>query len=759
MRENLLIRFNQILRFIEQSKVVINVLSKYIKDWLKFYINIFITLVKPPIQIKAIFRKKNKYSSNVNLKLLHIIPTSVAHVDQRHGSSKDILNLENSLARKFNIDQLYLTRGKQAIVEILNLLRRNKIGFKSYECIVINMPGSCLLLAITLYILKSKRSKLVYRSHNAELFHILDRVDLEPGLFSRFKLRVKAINSLIQDLLSAQLFNYIFVISTYDGLTYWKKFTKASKVLHLPYAPWLFKKNGNDRSLILSLGSAVYGGSIALEQELTFYNFAREIGPLEKFTFCQIGGQRTNQAPSFVDAYNIVDNPEEFLVRTKVICLCSSRGRGTKTKLADAVANGIPVITPEQIFERTDVEFRNGIVPYGPNSKNKTFKDALFFALNHFDVPLTSNNNLADLVETKVNYTLDVLSNNFLRRAVDKEECKNDLCLVTVLYKDNPFIYWNMESCARRNINSKITWLIVLNMNETDRLFLKSKLQEFLSNFANCKLIVLMGIKNEIHETGFGAMNHALGLNYAMSYLIGNYYEYQFLCVIDPDMFVLRMDWINQLADKLNKSNKFIIGTEFDQAAITHDSEKFSPHFMFFKSDITFFSHFDFTPDFLRAEKIKNSFKNYTTISPKINLKSVTTLEKIRGLRWLSNIVAINGDTGSRLVIEKKKAFARLMLLPTPNGSAMRNIEKTIRLISLIGPFRYLNLDLLRRKKYLEKLIDIERKFRDCELLEAFDVFVESEFSDHAYALHIHDTNRTLFPRSALKFEALITKP
>jgi hypothetical protein len=736
---------------------IINIFFKPFKSWAKFFISIFIALAKPSFETKVIFKKKIRYSSDLKIKVLHVVPKSVDIQDHRHGSSKDILHLENQLANDANIDRLIVLRDKFAIIEIINLLRLNMISFKSYDSILINIPGSPLAIIFFTYIIKSKNCKLIFRSHNAEMLHSLDRAKVTSCRLKKFALKIKAIESFLLDLLIAQFVNYIFVISTHDASFYWRKFVKCSKVLHLPYLPLRERLNKKvRRNLILSIGSVVPGNIFAIEQELNFYKFAKEIGPLKKYIFCQVGGQKTGVAPSFIEAYGVVKNLNDFLSRTKVLCLCSSYGRGTKTKLADAVLAGIPVITTEEIFERTDTEFRNGVIPFGPNSQNKTFKDALSFALNNCNVPNKSNSKIYDLVSTKVNHTLSILFDKYSNKEDLYKKNVDQLCFISVLYKDDPYIYWNIESCSTRNLGSNMSWLIVLNMCEKDAVSLKNKLQIFVSNFSNCKLVFLMGLKNEITEPGSGSMNHALGLNLAMSYFIDNFYKYEFLCVIDPDMFILQFKWIEQFSKKLRMSNKFIIASEFDQSILTHDKNKISPIFMFFKSDVEFFSPLDFTPDFLRSHNYKKSFLVFTPISK--NRKILAAKEKIYRFLYFSGLTGINGDTGSRIQIGKAKILERFILLPPCNRGNKKNVTKLLNSINGLGFFKYLNLNLLLRKKYLEKLIILESRFQNYKLLEAFEVFIGSESLNYPYAVHVHDTNKLQFLRSPLEFETFIKK-
>jgi hypothetical protein len=743
------------LKFIK----IINLFFKPIKIWIKFLVSVFMALVKPSFKTKIIFKKKIRYSSNLKIKILHLVPKSFATKDPSHGSSKDILNLENHLAKNANIDRLIVLRDKFAIIEIINLLRLNSISIKSYDQILINIPGSPFAIIFFIYFLKSKKTKLLFRAHNAEMLHVLDRISLTPCRLKKFELRIKAFESFIFDLLIAQFVNYIFVISTHDASFYWRKFVKSSKVLHLPYSPVLFEEPIKNlrKNLILSLGATVSGSPFALDQELNFYKFSKEVGPLEKFLFCQVGGQNTEAAPSFIKAYGIVKNLDDFLNRAKVLCICSSFGRGTKTKLADAVANGIPVITTEDIFERTDIEFRNGVIPYGPNSQNKTFKDALLFFLNNCNDFNKSSNKVCDLVSDKINYTLSILSNKHSKYEDLYKKNKDQLCIVSVLYKNDPYIYWNIESCATRNVGSNMTWLLVLNMNQEDAIPLKNKLQIFINNFKNCKLLFLEGVINEIREHGSGSMSHALGLNLAMSYLIENYYKYEFLCITDPDMFILQFKWIRKFSKKLRMSNKFIIGSESDQSIILHDKEKISPHFMFFKSDVKFFSTFDFTPDFLRTTKLKKPLALKFPFQ-KSRFELLTTKQKIDRLLYLSEIFGKNGDTGSRIKIRKKMILGRLMLLPPCNAGDLKNAIKLHCLINELGFLKYLNLNLFFRMKYLEKLINLEWKFKNYKLIEAFEVFIGTESLDYSRAVHIHNTNKLLFLRSPLEFETLVKK-
>ena len=97
----------------------------------------------------------------------------------------------------------------------------------------------------------------------------------------------------------------------------------------------------------------------------------------------QIGGSNIQAAPPNVLSKKFVKDIDYYQKRARVICLCSSLGRGTKTKVADAVASGVPVILEEEMFWKLDVELAHGCVPYGSNSKFKTFEEALNFVIQN----------------------------------------------------------------------------------------------------------------------------------------------------------------------------------------------------------------------------------------------------------------------------------------------------------------------------------------------------------------------------------------
>ena len=318
------------------------------------------------------------------------------------GSVKDHDNTIASSCSNFNLTFVAGVSTKiHACLGLFNLKIRLIQRSVNPEIIVLSFSGHAWYLCILTKVL-FPTSKLIFRSHNAELPHRLDYSHCETRSLRKKKFwRRRAFFGLLSDWVSGTVCDVIFGISRYDNYHYWNKIIrKSEKIIYFPYcnrsndfdknvivkknlrqknissAPeighWSKKSTIGQKIVAASIGSS-NPGPITHDQELQFYKFANELNKetSEKFVLAQTNPQFPKKTPSNV--IKIEKNEFEDFSKNINICLVLGKwGRGTKTKIVDCVLEGTPVICHQAIFNRLDVEFRIGVLPWSEKEGNPT---------------------------------------------------------------------------------------------------------------------------------------------------------------------------------------------------------------------------------------------------------------------------------------------------------------------------------------------------------------------------------------------------
>ena len=330
---------------------------------------------KPSFKIKY-----NTVKTAQRKKVLHLVPFSVIDAPPEHGSSKDINSLERIVKKdlKLEVDRLYCNRSWRLNQSIFDAKADRRIDFAQYDFFLVNLPGDIKWGLIELLLARKKNQKIYVRSHNAEFFHQIDTAYAWGINLKGVEKLLNAFSCLLSDILSGQLADNVLAISYNDKKKYWEKLSKKSSLI--PYVPPMQKSLTIKPTYILSVGSAKGGGMIALEQEMKFYDICKSIRSPKNYQFIQIGAQRPNLAPKNVIAYGFVEDLEDYTSKASVLCVCSGLGWGAKTKITDAIVNGIPVVLPQELYDRVDKLIQDMCFPYFENDIS-SFEGALRNAL------------------------------------------------------------------------------------------------------------------------------------------------------------------------------------------------------------------------------------------------------------------------------------------------------------------------------------------------------------------------------------------
>lgn len=316
---------------------------------------------------------------------IHLVPRKVkVRIDPYHGLSKGIWQISDAFKTEgVRLVDAYLigsgTNGVLGLTLFLFYVKRYRINLES---IILSFTGRYYLLVIACRIL-FPRTSIICRAHNPEFTHRLDYVRATKPRKSKIYSIKDAILGLLNDFILLIFSNVVLPVSRDDTYNYWRHF-RFGKIQFLQYLPMqISKKSPNQRKkrfLIASIGSA-HPGAVANDQQLNFYRLVSGIDLPEKYNFIQTSARRDGRAPiNVITLQANLSNFPDFLEHVLVVLVCGKYGRGTKTKIADAVALGIPVLTTVELYERLDVEFKQGVFKY---DNEEEFEKKLFETISY----------------------------------------------------------------------------------------------------------------------------------------------------------------------------------------------------------------------------------------------------------------------------------------------------------------------------------------------------------------------------------------
>jgi glycosyltransferase involved in cell wall biosynthesis len=233
--------------------------------------------------------------------------------------------------------------------------------------------------------------KILVRAHNAEIIHCVEKAiaiakqpfhDGRKKQLKKFiKTCLRVIKTIYLDVRTANCCDYLLSCSDYETKNYWSFLNKKSSTITIGT---LANYNQSGKRDIPAFGSCqkvkvcMVGGSVQSEfndislaqYSLHLKEFPKQI--FETFSFSHSGrygpvGQFTlphtryiSPNTSFTDLMNSYD----------VLIVCTSLGRGIKTKILDAMASGKPVILPNRLYSRLDTCLKNGCIPYDGTTRD-----------------------------------------------------------------------------------------------------------------------------------------------------------------------------------------------------------------------------------------------------------------------------------------------------------------------------------------------------------------------------------------------------
>jgi hypothetical protein len=639
------IRSIRLLKFI--SRFIRAIRSRSLR-----FINRFINAVK---QKKNTIIRRCSFSfsaeeSKCLITYLHVLPNSLLLKPQSHGSSKDILHIQGALESEgMNAHRVYIDRDIGGAIALVRFFKSRQYSTK-YEFILYNIPGSnfSTLLVIKIF---SDNIRIFFRSHNAEFLH-----RIETGLacdgYPRIRNFCLAFKRLFSDYFISLIVYRILAISRSDIQSYWRYLTK--KTDYLPYLSGdascdisrNYKYSNLSKNKIISLGTVIRKGEIALKQELKFYEYVRSLPEdiSRRYDFFQTASQAIDLAPAHVTCLPVAESLNDLFRGSSALVIATSEGRGAKTKVVDAIISGLPVIMPYSLLAKLDVEYHQSVIPFEDNDE-VSFSKALL-SLETFDYKISKDNGAV------INLMMRRVINNFAEKMSSKPRQPSHLAVLTVFYTDHINFLAHFKYMAQQSPGLQINLYLVLNNNLSDIEALNKELCAVnLPKNIRIRQIVGLGVPSILSKEfkfykNIGSYRHAAALHIGLTSI--NFNEYEQVLVIDPDFIVLSKNGLHKLVENLHQQLQVdAINNIYTPAFLTHNLKNICAQFFLFKTSRFSKSELDFTPDLEHLPK--NNRVNKWLQKNKDYFNNNLFLSKFFDTIYLIKIRNTSRDTGWRI--------------------------------------------------------------------------------------------------------------
>ena len=119
-----------------------------------------------------------------------------------------------------------------------------------------------------------------------------------------------------------------------------------------------------------------------------------------------------------------------------------------------------------------------------------------------------------------------------------------EITICTVLFEDDILLQKNIKKISDLNEKIKINWIIAINKNINK----KTKFENYGSN-----ILLIDGINENL--IGSAALHHTIALN-----LTKKEVKTRFVLFIDPDFFLIKNNFLNEMIDYMQKNDVTLIG-------------------------------------------------------------------------------------------------------------------------------------------------------------------------------------------------------
>jgi hypothetical protein len=308
----------------------------------------------------SIFKSKINVSYHKS-EIFVLVPKDFEDKSLNHGgSTKDITSLIQEIqSRGKNVKTIALSRSFLGAVYQFYLNRALLQEVRCSSSIIVSIPGQSGILLSWLAL--QTKSKMIFRSHNAELLHRIDWFKVEKKLQNKIRALKKMTFGFIGDFLASLFADEIWSISDYEVAHYWKKifFFSESKIHFFPYFPpqrnILEINQQKNPDYVSIIGAASKGTAISLPSESFCLQGNRiklicetlnlrliSLGSDSFFEFCHLN-------------FGYVPQVDKIIENTKVVLIPTSFGGGFKTKIGDAIVNNQNVIVESTLHKKLGI--------------------------------------------------------------------------------------------------------------------------------------------------------------------------------------------------------------------------------------------------------------------------------------------------------------------------------------------------------------------------------------------------------------------
>ncbi len=295
------------------------------------------------------------------VKFLMIFPSDyVVNAPNYNGGGKDMQSLYEqikSLGVSHNV--MYVSRRTgHCLYEIFKPQNASKL--LSAEHIILSIPGASggVLLFLRLF----SGNNVIFRSHNAEIFHRLDWIKAARGFSTFLKSLRKLFYGCCSDLYVSLFAKEIITISQVEIEMYWRHFFPwAARKVH--YFPGISPSHissilsGQTISILKRPLAVIVGGfqagTLVSNADQQFVDAGSKIRDFVHSKGLLLVSVGEGVSYKFCDVnYGYTNDFEKLLECTEMIIIPTSLGWGFKTKVSDAVTLHQSVILPRIQYER-----------------------------------------------------------------------------------------------------------------------------------------------------------------------------------------------------------------------------------------------------------------------------------------------------------------------------------------------------------------------------------------------------------------------
>lgn len=313
-------------------------------------------------------------------KILHVFK-SVYTLPQRHflGSTKDIRGrTEYFHERNISYDE-FLVDEKDNYRR--NIALRIKDKLHEYTAAILEMTFSPDAAS---YIRRhSPNTKVLVRSHNAELLHRWDWVRATKLWRRSAGLLTRPIRNFLFDYFSGRRADYVLSIDRWETNHYWMRFADESKLKHVPFflpEPYLSElpRNTPKELRCVNFTSSI-PNPLIIDATRNFVGAVRNLNNrCKEWSFCITGDQSKFSVDSCrrIHWTGYLESPYEVLAESQAMALLSDYGYGFKTKILEAIMAKVYILMTNGLYKRIPDEIRPYCVPVNIRSTD-SFQNAL----------------------------------------------------------------------------------------------------------------------------------------------------------------------------------------------------------------------------------------------------------------------------------------------------------------------------------------------------------------------------------------------